>query len=75
MDATPIKILEHRDAQQRIVIVRREDGLYTYRHQWAAPDSVSSWGAMGPDCGVYDSSDTAEAEAMQRTDWLKENFH
>jgi len=33
------------------------------------------WGPMSIDAGVYDSVDTAEAEARQRVAWLKDLFH
>jgi hypothetical protein len=75
MQPEPIKILLRRDGQQRVVVIRRADGLYTFRYQWAAPNVNAPWGPMGPDCGVYDSVDTAETEAMLRTDWLNESFH
>lgn len=33
------------------------------------------WGPQGLDCGIYDTADTAETEAMQRVGWLKAGFH
>ena len=72
----PIKIIERPDGQERMLIMRRSDGHYTFRHQWVERiDGADSWGPMGLDCGIYDSIDTAEAEAMQRTKWLKAGFH
>jgi hypothetical protein len=77
MDAW-IKILERSDGQERVVISRRADGVYTYRHQLIDPERANDedpWGRPGPECGLYDSSDTAETEAMQRVEWLKAGFH
>ncbi|MBY8821849.1 hypothetical protein [Sphingomonas colocasiae] len=73
--------IEHPDGSVRVLIVRRSDGVYAYRLQWrsvpmaiADPDS-DDWGPAGPDCGLYDSADTAETEARQRVAWLKAGFH
>jgi hypothetical protein len=38
------------------LIMRRADGNFTYRIQTAG-------GSPGADCGIYDSAETAEAEA------------
>ncbi|WP_143105845.1 hypothetical protein [Brevundimonas viscosa] len=54
---------------ERIIVVEREDGLYTYKKQPA--DRDGAWGNPGPSCGVYDSPETAIAEARQRVWWLK----
>ncbi|WP_447757904.1 hypothetical protein [Sphingopyxis fribergensis] len=52
---------------ERIVILQRDDGNFTYCLQlW----EVDDWGQMGPDCGIYDSALTAETEAMIRVSWL-----
>ncbi len=76
---TCIKVLEKSDGTRRIVICLRDDGLYTYRLQFADTSGAAAlnekWGPMGPECGLYDSSDTAETEAMQRVEWLKARFH
>lgn len=58
-----------RDGVERIIVVEREDGLCTYKKQYADRDGV--WGDPGPGSGVYQSSDTAIAEARQRDWWLK----
>jgi hypothetical protein len=57
-----------RDHVERIIVVEREDGLFTYRKQVA--DRDGRWGDPGPACGVYDSPETAIAEARQRVWWL-----
>jgi hypothetical protein len=81
-----IKTFESFDGRERVLISRRPDGTYTYRRQWlsaalpnSAPDSPiveaneqreQAWGPLGPDCGIYDTADTAEDEARQRVPWL-----
>lgn len=57
------------DNIERILVVERADGLFTYKKQVA--DRNGAWGTAGPPCGVYDSSDTAIAEAQQRVWWLR----
>lgn len=57
-----------RDGVERIILVERADGLFTYKKQYADRDGV--WGTPGPDCGIYDSPETAIAEAQQRIWWL-----
>jgi len=77
---------ESPDARERVLIVRRPDGLCSYLRQWRSlvmnddPDSPifdrggappeGEWGLPGPYCGVYDTPETAEAEAMGRVPWL-----
>lgn len=58
-----------RDGLERIIVVEREDGLLTYKKQFA--DAKRVWGNPGPACGVYDSPETAIAEARQRVWWVK----
>lgn len=70
---------ESPEGDQRVVLCRRSDGNFTFRMQWAdltvstGPDY--GWGPLGPDCGIYDTLETAEAEALQRIDWLRARFH
>jgi hypothetical protein len=85
-----VKTLESFDGRERVLISRRPDGTYTYRRQWlsaASPDNdpdsaidtsgerYGTWGPAGPDCGIYDSADTAETEARQRVPWLKQQLN
>jgi hypothetical protein len=58
--------------QARVLIIRREDGRYTYRRQ---NREALDWGPQTIDAGVYDSPDTAETEARQRVAWLRKLFH
>lgn len=51
-----IKVIEGPNAQ--VQIVRRGDGAFTYRTSARVSDG---WSASGPDLGIYDSADTAEA--------------
>ena len=64
------KQLDNSAGSERIVILQRDDGNFTYRLQtWRDGD----WGAMGPDCGIYDSALTAETEAMLCVSWLSDS--
>lgn len=78
---TTVMILEHPDGSERVVILRRADGIYSYGMQWRSQSPLTvdanhgDWGPIGPDCGLYDSADTAETEARQRIAWLKAQFH
>jgi hypothetical protein len=40
----------------------------------ASRELEMAWGPPGPDCGIYDSADTAENEARQRVPWLRQFF-
>ncbi|MBO9709653.1 MAG: hypothetical protein J7521_15725 [Caulobacter sp.] len=60
---------ERPDGKERIVVVRRSDGLTTYRKQSKHTES-DAWGVTGPDCGIYDDESTARAEAEARVWWL-----
>jgi hypothetical protein len=57
------------DGLERIIVVEREDGLFTYKKQFA--DRYGVLGQPGPEAGVYDSPETAIAEAQQRVWWLR----
>ncbi len=81
-----VKVFEKSDGRERVLISCRPDGSYTYQRQWlwaglpnVEPDSPivdageersDAWGPPGPECGIYDSADTAESEARQRVPWL-----
>jgi hypothetical protein len=65
--------LESPDGTERVLIMQRPDGAFTYRRQWRFEEG--RWSSPGPDCGIYDSIDTAEREARQRIPWLKAQFH
>lgn len=67
-----VRALLHPAGAERVLIVRRFDGRFTYRRQERAG---AEWGPATIDAGVYDSADTAETEARQRVVWLKEFFH
>ncbi len=57
------------DGLQRVWIVERADGTFSYRRIW---DHSESAGRPGPYCGIYDSAETAEAEARSRVPWIAE---
>ena len=76
-----VKVFESPEGDERVLICRRSDGLFTFRRQRRSDDPLvagseeEAWGPPGLDCGIYDSADTAETEAMQRVPWLKGQFH
>lgn len=57
------------DDKERVLIVRRGDGLITYQRQW---QNAGHWTEPGPDCGIYDSQEAAESEAESRIWWVRE---
>jgi len=76
-----IKTLESPDGDERVLILQRTDGCYTFRTQRRSTASrvananEEGWGPPSLDYGIYDSADTAETEARQRVPWLKRRFH
>jgi hypothetical protein len=88
---TVVSFLTSPQGDERVRIVHRPDGTYTYRRQWADrhrsndPDApiasaqqravACNWGEMGPACGIYDSAFTAENEARLRVPWLHPISH
>ncbi|ESQ75194.1 hypothetical protein [Asticcacaulis sp. AC402] len=67
-----LKILDKPGGNERVLILRRADGAFSYALQWRQD---GEWSKIGFDVGIYDSADTAETEAMQRVAWLKAGFH
>lgn len=67
-----VQLIVDPGGQRRVMIVRRDDGRFTYR--WQERQS-GDWGGASIDAGVYDTLETAEAEARQRVSWLKNLFH
>lgn len=67
---TIVGTFSRRDDVERILVVERADGLFTYRKQIKGRDGA--WGGPGPDCGIYDSADTVMAEARQQIWWLRQ---
>lgn len=57
------------DNIERILVVERDDGLFTYQKQFA--ERGGAWGSPGPACGLYDSAETTLSEAKQRVWWLQ----
>jgi len=66
-----LRTLAGKDAFTRVLVVERGDGAFTYRLEMVGQDGASS---VGPDCGIYDSAETAEAEARSRVASLNEVF-
>ena len=71
MSESTLKILINDAGDERVLIVRRADGVHTYRRE---QHGEVGWG-KGLDLGLYDSADTAEAEARVRVRWLVPAFH
>lgn len=67
-----VQTIDHPLGTRRVIIVRRADGRFAYRWQ---DRCGGGWGAASIDAGVYDSAETAEMEARQREQWLKDQFH
>ena len=65
---TIVGTLTRPDGLERVLVVTRADGLATYRRQWA--EASGQWVSTGPDCGLYDTVETAEAEARTKIWWL-----
>ena len=71
MTETVLQTLTNETGDERVLIVCRADGVYTYRREW---HGEGGWtGAL--DLGLYDSAATAEAEARMRVSWLVPAFH
>lgn len=66
-----LKTLTDDTCDERVVIVRRADIVFTYRREW---HGEGGW-CCGLDLGLYDSADTAETEARMRIGWLVPAFH
>ncbi len=64
-----IGTLTRPDGLERVLLITRMGGLTTYRLQ-SKRSASGQWGSPGPDCGLYDSLETAEAEARARVWWL-----
>jgi hypothetical protein len=58
------------DGLQRVWIVERADGAFSYRMIWNGDPEIA--GKPGPCCGIYDSAEIAESEARARVPWLAE---
>ena len=70
MSGDVLKILTCDAGDERVLIVRRADGVYAYRREWIGEGGWS--GAL--DLGLYDSAETAETEARARVSWLDRAF-
>jgi hypothetical protein len=79
------QVITKPDGKERVMIVQRPDGCYSFRRQWLVgqrtnhPDSpifkpgsipVGEWGPPGPYVGIYDTEETAKWEALGKIDWL-----
>ena len=71
MTEVVLETLTNETGDERVLIVRRADGVFTYRRGWHGEGGWSN----GLDSGLYDSADTAEAEARRRFGWLVPAFH
>ena len=71
MAETIFQTLTNETGDERVLILRRADGAYSYRREWHGEGGWSG----GLDSGLYDSAGTAEAEARMRVSWLVPAFH
>ncbi|HET7594454.1 MAG TPA: hypothetical protein VFK49_03315 [Stellaceae bacterium] len=70
MSERVLKVIASPEGDHRVLIVQREDRAYSYRRQHLVDGPEGKeWGAPGPYCGIYDSAETAEREAIARVDW------
>ncbi len=80
-----IEMIERPDAQQRLYIVQRPDGRFSFRKQWRSDPSYTGsgkfvwrdgykeepgWDPPGPYVGLYDSVETAKWETLGKVEWL-----
>ena len=80
-----VDVIEKGDGTERVCIVRRTDGSYSFRRQWKDGGSHRGsgtlawregyagqvgWGPLGLYAGIYDSMETAKWEALCRVEWL-----
>jgi hypothetical protein len=80
-----VETIESLDAQQRVLIVQRPGGRYSFQKQWRADENGNGpgtvvwrdgyeeepgWSPPGPYVGMYDSAETAKWEALGKVDWL-----
>jgi hypothetical protein len=55
------------DGMLRVVVTHRTFGGYSAQRQWR--EESGEWGPLGLYLGLYDSIETAEAEAFARARW------
>ncbi len=80
-----VEIIENSDGRERIFVVQRLDGCYSFRLQakknsnysgpghFVWPDGYPEelgWWPPGPYVGIYDSPETAKWEALGKVDWV-----
>jgi hypothetical protein len=73
------------NGEERLIIVQRADGRYSFRKQRRADDNYKGlgvfvwtdgfaeeegWRPPGPYLGIYDSAETAKWEALGKVDWV-----
>lgn len=65
-----LKTITDPTGEHRVHIVLRPDGVYSYRLEFLViTDAGTVWGGHGPYCGLYDSAETAQSEAVLRVWW------
>ena len=80
-----LETIERLDGRERVYIVLRADGRYSFRRQWPEdasyrgpgkhvwPDGFSheaGWWPPSDHLGIYDSAETAKWEALCKVEWL-----
>jgi hypothetical protein len=84
---TVLKSFTSVDGKQRVHIVRRPDGAFSFLRQfqvdpnrdrysdaqWQRPfERERGWGPPSFSIGIYDSAETAEWEALCKVEWMAE---
>ncbi len=80
-----LKVSTSPNGEERVLIVKRPDGAFSYRMQARENPNYRNWGDSpwpcgferedgwnppGPCCGIYDSAEAAAWEALCRVGWL-----
>ena len=69
---TVLKILAHPDRKNRVLIVRRQNGMFGFEaEKWSDEPLELCWmrSTQNP-FGLFDSAETAEREARAHIGWL-----
>lgn len=71
MEKEQIKVIAVPGQAFQIVICKTGSGSFSFAKRWWDSERTE-YGELGPICGIYDSAQTAEAEARKRTPGLAE---
>jgi hypothetical protein len=65
-----IKTFERHDGKARISIVRRDDGLFSFRGESEQEEDGETFWAPSNQGGIYGSAEEAEVGAISQVPWL-----